>query len=65
VYANSAHAFIDVAGGGDGHRLVRAREAHHPEQRAAMATRADHRPQYSGDIAAGNGGFVQRHPVGL
>jgi 3D (Asp-Asp-Asp) domain-containing protein len=63
VYANSAHAFIDVAGvvmdtahyaattpGGSGPRWQ-------PESIVG--------PQYAGDIAAGNGGFVQRHPPGL
>ena len=64
MYTNSAHVFIDVAG------VVMDTAQYAPitpaGQRAAVAARIDHRPaQYAGDIADGNGGFVQRHPPGL
>jgi 3D (Asp-Asp-Asp) domain-containing protein len=63
VYANSAHAFIDIAG-------VVLDTAHY-----AATTPAGSGPrwqpqtiiaaQYAGDEADGHGGFIQRHPEGL
>jgi 3D (Asp-Asp-Asp) domain-containing protein len=65
VYANSAHAFIDVAG------VVMDTAWYAPVQPTTPSSGPRWQPeqiigpQYSGDLAAGNGGFVQRHPVGL
>ncbi len=65
VYANSNHAFIDVAG------IVLDTAWYAPVQ----PTKPDSGPrwqpasiipaQYAGDSADGHGGFVQRHPEGL
>ena len=65
VYANSAHAFIDVAG------IVLDTAWYAPVQPTSPGSGPRWQPasiipaQYAGDQAAGNGGFVQRHPAGL
>ena len=65
VYANSAHAFVDVAG------IVLDTAWYAPVQPTAPSSGPRWQPasiipdQYAGDEAAGNGGFVQRHPAGL
>ena len=65
VYANSAHAFIDVAG------IVLDTAWYAPVQPTSPGSGPRWQPasiipaQYAGDEAAGNGGFVQRHPAGL
>jgi hypothetical protein len=65
VYANSAHAFIDVAG------IVMDTAWYAPVNPTDPGSGPRWQPasiiaaQYAGDEAAGNGGFVQRHPQGL
>lgn len=65
VYANSAHAFIEVAG------IVMDTAWYAPVQPATPSSGPRWQPasiipaQYAGDEQAGNGGFVQRHPQGL
>jgi 3D (Asp-Asp-Asp) domain-containing protein len=65
VYANSAHGFIDVAG------IVLDTAWYAPVQPTSPGSGPRWQPisiipaQYAGDEAAGNGGFVQRHPAGL
>ena len=65
VYANSAHAFIDVAG------IVLDTAWYAPVQPTSPGSGPRWQPasiiaaQYAGDQADGNGGFVQRHPAGL
>ena len=65
VYANSAHAFIDVAG------VVLDTAWYAPVQPTAPGSGPRWQPasiipaQFAGDQAAGNGGFIQRHPGGL
>jgi 3D (Asp-Asp-Asp) domain-containing protein len=65
VYANSAHAFIAVAG------IVLDTAWYAPVQPTSPGSGPRWQPasiipaQYAGDEAAGNGGFVQRHPAGL
>jgi 3D (Asp-Asp-Asp) domain-containing protein len=65
VYANSAHAFIDVAG------VVLDTAWYAPVQPTIPGSGPRWQPasiipaQYAGDQAAGNGGFIQRHPAGL
>jgi len=65
VYANSAHAFIAVAG------IVMNTAWYAPVQPTTPASGPRWQPastiaaQYAGDQQAGNGGFVQRHPQGL
>jgi 3D (Asp-Asp-Asp) domain-containing protein len=64
VYANSAHAFIDVAG------IVMDTAWYAPVKPTTPASGPRWQPasmiptQYAGDQVAGNGGFVQRHPEG-
>ncbi len=63
VYANSAHAFIDIAG-------VVLDTAHYTSTTPAGSgprwqPESIIAAQYAGDEADGNGGFVQRHPQGL
>jgi hypothetical protein len=65
VYANSAHAFINVAG------VVLDTAWYVPVQPTSPGSGPRWQPasiipaQYAGDQAAGNGGFIQRHPAGL
>jgi 3D (Asp-Asp-Asp) domain-containing protein len=65
VYANSAHAFINVAG------VVLDTAWYAPVQPTSPGSGPRWQPasiipaQYAGDQAAGNGGFIQRHPAGL
>jgi 3D (Asp-Asp-Asp) domain-containing protein len=65
VYANSAHAFIDVAG------IVLDTAWYAPVQPTNPGSGPRWQPasiipaQYAGDEADGHGGFVQRHPAGL
>ena len=65
VYANSAHAFIDVAG------IVLDTAWYAPVQPTDPGSGPRWQPasiipaQYAGDEADGHGGFVQRHPEGL
>jgi len=63
AYTNSAHVFIDVAG------VVMDTAHYAPTTPAGSGPRWQPEsiigPQYAGDIADGNGGFVQRHPPGL
>ena len=65
AYANSAHAFIAVAG------IVLDTAWYAPVQPTSPGSGPRWQPasiipaQYAGDQAAGNGGFVQRHPAGL
>jgi hypothetical protein len=65
VYANSAHAFIAVAG------IVLDTAWYAPVQPTSPGSGPRWQPasiipaQYAGDEAASNGGFVQRHPAGL
>ena len=65
VYANSAHAFIEVAG------IVMDTAWYAPVQPTTPGSGPRWQPasiiaaQYAGDQQAGNGGFVQRHPEGL
>lgn len=65
VYANSAHAFIAVAG------IVLDTAWYAPVQPTSPGSGPRWQPasivpaQYAGDEAAGNGGFVQRHPKGF
>ena len=65
VYANSAHAFIAVAG------IVLDTAWYAPVQPTSPGSGPRWQPasiipaQYAGDEADGNGGFVQRHPAGL
>lgn len=63
VYANSAHAFIDVAGVvmDTAHYAPTTPAGSGPRWQPASIITA----QYVGDQTAGNGGFVQRHPQGL
>jgi 3D (Asp-Asp-Asp) domain-containing protein len=63
VYANSAHAFIDIAG-------VVLDTAHYaPTTPAGSGPRWQPESiitaQYAGEQAAGDGGFTQRHPQGF
>jgi hypothetical protein len=65
VYADSAHAFIDVAG------IVMDTAWYAPVTPTTPDSGPRWQPasiipaQYAGDEAAGNGGFVQRHAEGL
>jgi cell wall-associated NlpC family hydrolase len=65
VYANSAHVFIDVAG------VVMDTAYYSPVTPSTPSTGPRWQPasmisaQINGDLADGNGGFVQRHPQGL
>jgi 3D (Asp-Asp-Asp) domain-containing protein len=65
VYANSAHAFIYVAG------VVLDTAWYAPVQPTTPGSGPRWQPasiiaaQYAGDIQAGHGGFIQRHPGGL
>jgi 3D (Asp-Asp-Asp) domain-containing protein len=65
VYANSAHAFIDVAG------IVMDTAWYAPVKPTTPDSGPRWQPssiipaQYAGDETDGNGGFVQRHPEGL
>jgi 3D (Asp-Asp-Asp) domain-containing protein len=65
VYANSAHAFIAVAG------VVLDTAWYAPVQPTTPVSGPRWQPasiipaQYAGDLGGGNGGFVQRHPQGL
>lgn len=65
VYANSAHAFIAVAG------IVLDTAWYAPVQPTTPGSGPRWQPasiiaaQYAGDTTAGHGGFVQRHPAGL
>lgn len=65
VYANSAHAFIEVAG------IVLDTAWYAPVQPTTPGSGPRWQPasivpaQYAGDEQAGNGGFVPRHPQGL
>ncbi len=65
LYANSAHVFINVAG------IVLDTAWYAPVQPTTPGSGPRWQPasiipaQYAGDQAAGNGGFVQRHPAGL
>jgi 3D (Asp-Asp-Asp) domain-containing protein len=65
VYANSAHAFIDVAG------IVLDTAWYAPVQPTSPDSGPRWQPasiipaQYAGDITDGHGGFIQRHPAGL
>jgi 3D (Asp-Asp-Asp) domain-containing protein len=65
LYANSAHVFINVAG------IVLDTAWYAPVQPTTPGSGPRWQPasiipaQYAGDEAAGNGGFVQRHPAGL
>jgi 3D (Asp-Asp-Asp) domain-containing protein len=65
VYANSAHVFIEVAG------VVLDTAWYAPVQPTNPASGPRWQPasiiaaQYAGDMQAGHGGFVQRHPGGL
>ncbi len=63
VYANSAHAFIDVAGVvmDTAHYAPTTPAGSGPRWQPASIITA----QYVGDQTAGNAGFVQRHPQGL
>jgi hypothetical protein len=63
VYANSAHAFITVAGVvmDTAHYAPTTPAGGGPRWQPASIITA----QYAGDQADGNGGFVQRHPKGL
>jgi 3D (Asp-Asp-Asp) domain-containing protein len=65
VYANSAHAFVDIAG------IVMDTAWYAPVKPISPDSGPRWQPasiipaQYAGDEADGNGGFVQRHPEGL
>jgi hypothetical protein len=65
VYANSAHAFIEVAG------VVMDTAWYAPVNPTTPSSGPRWQPasiiaaQYAGDEAAGDGGFVERHPKGL
>lgn len=65
IYANSAHVFINVAG------IVLDTAWYAPVRPTSPGSGPRWQPasiipaQYAGDEAAGNGGFVQRHPAGL
>jgi 3D (Asp-Asp-Asp) domain-containing protein len=65
VYANSAHVFIEVAG------VLLDTAWYAPVQPTNPPSGPRWQPasiiaaQYAGDMQAGNGGFVQRHPGGL
>jgi hypothetical protein len=63
VYANSAHAFIDIAGAvmDTAHYAPTTPAGSGPRWQPESIIAA----QYAGDQADGNGGFVQRHPKGL
>ena len=63
VYANSAHAFIDIAGVvlDTAHYTTTAPAGSGPRWQPQSIIAA----QYAGDEADGHGGFVQRHPKGL
>ena len=63
VYANSAHAFVVVAGVvmDTAHYAPTTPPGSGPRWQPASIITA----QYAGDQTAGNGGFVQRHPRGL
>ncbi|MHB1837750.1 MAG: 3D domain-containing protein [Solirubrobacteraceae bacterium] len=65
VYTNSAHVFVDVDG------VVMDTAWYAPVQPTVPGSGPRWQPeqiigpQYQGDQAAGNGGFIQRHPPGL
>lgn len=65
LYTNSAHVFINVAG------IVLDTAWYAPVQPTTPGSGPRWQPasiipaQYAGDQAAGNGGFIQRHPAGL
>ena len=63
VYANSAHAFIDIAGVvlDTAHYTATTPAGSGPRWQPESIIAA----QYAGDAADGNGGFVQRHPQGF
>jgi hypothetical protein len=65
VYANSAHAFIDVAGVVMDTAWYAPVHPNTPPSGPRWQPAQIIGPQYAGDLAAGNGGFVQRHPPGL
>jgi len=63
VYADSAHAFIDIAGVvlDTAHYTTTSPAGSGPRWQPQSIIAA----QYAGDQADGHGGFVQRHPEGL
>jgi 3D (Asp-Asp-Asp) domain-containing protein len=64
VYANSAHAFIQVAGVVMDTAWLSAVQPTNPATGPRWQPASVIAAQYASDLAAGNGGFVQRHPKG-
>ena len=65
VYANSAHAFIDIAGIVMDTAWYGLVQPTTPDSGPRWQPQSIIAAQYAGDQADGNGGFVQRHPKGL
>jgi 3D (Asp-Asp-Asp) domain-containing protein len=65
VYANSAHAFIDIAGVVLDTAWYAPVKPTNPRSGPRWQPTSIIPAQYAGDQLAGNGGFIQRHPVGL
>jgi hypothetical protein len=66
VYANSKHAFIDIAGVVlDTAWYATTITPSVPSSGPRWQPQSIIAAQYAGDIADGHGGFVQRHPQGL
>jgi 3D (Asp-Asp-Asp) domain-containing protein len=65
VYANSAHAFVDVAGVVMDTAWYAPVQPTNPDSGPRWQPESIIGPQYAGDVADGHGGFVQRHPQGL
>jgi hypothetical protein len=65
VYANSAHAFIDIAGIVMDTAWYGPVQPTTPNSGPRWQSQSIIAAQYAGDEADGNGGFVQRHPKGL
>jgi 3D (Asp-Asp-Asp) domain-containing protein len=65
VYANSRHAFIDIAGVVMDTAWYAPVQPTTPPSGPRWQPESIIAPQYGGDLTAGNGGFIQRHPPGL
>ncbi|MGO9903904.1 MAG: 3D domain-containing protein [Solirubrobacteraceae bacterium] len=65
LYANSAHVFIEVAGIVLDTAWYAPVIPTNPSSGPRWQPASIIAPQYAGDQADGNGGFVQRHPEGL